>query len=66
MSRDPWHMVILQVYAIVLPEFHVFYAAPGVPCLGDSSDKSCSVYLRVAFMTAFVVYSEAIIRGFLL
>ena len=38
-------------------------AAPGVPCLSDSSDKSRSVYLRAAFMTAFVVYPEAIIRA---
>ena len=48
----------------------VFYAAPGVPRLGDSSDKSRGVYLRGAFMTAFVarsiVYPEAITRGRLL
>ena len=30
---------------------------PGISCLGDSSDKSRSVYLRAVFMTAFVVYS---------
>ena len=39
----------------------MFYAAPEVPCLGDSSDKICGVYLRAAFMTAFLVYPEAII-----
>ena len=39
----------------------MFYAAPRVPCLGDSLDKSRSMYLRVAFMTAFVVYPVAII-----
>ena len=39
----------------------MFNAAPGVPCLSDSSDKSCGVYLRTAFMTAFVVYPEALI-----
>ena len=44
----------------------MFYAAPGVTCLGDSSDKSRGVYLRVMFMTAFVVYLEAIIQGWLL
>ena len=48
----------------------MFYAAPGeapgVPCLSDSSDKSCGVYLRVAFMTAFIVNPGAIIRGRLL
>ena len=44
----------------------MFNAAPGVPCLSDSSDKSDDVYLRVVFMTAFVVYPEAIIRGRLL
>ena len=44
----------------------MFYAAPGVPCLGDTSDKSRGVYLRTAFLTAFVVYPEAIIRGWLL
>ena len=38
----------------------------GVPCLGDSLDKSHGIYLRVAFMTASVVYPEAIIRGWLL
>ena len=38
----------------------------GVPCLRDSSDKSHSIYLRVAFMTASVVYPEAIIQGWLL
>ena len=46
----------------------MFNAAPGVPCLSDSSDKSRGIYLRAAFMTAFqcVVYPEAIIRGRLL
>ena len=44
----------------------MFNAAPGVPCLSDSSDKSHGIYLRVAFMTAFVVYPEAIIQGRLL
>ena len=39
----------------------MFNAAPGVPCLSDSSDKSWGVYQRAAFMTAFVVYPEAII-----
>ena len=42
----------------------MYYAAPlaaPVPHLGDSSDKSHSIYLRVAFMTAFVVYPKAII-----
>ena len=39
----------------------MFYAAPGVPCLGDSLDKSHGIYLRAVFMTAFVVYPEAII-----
>ena len=51
---------------IVPPEFHLFYAAPGVPCLGDSSDKSHGIYLRMVFMTAFVVCPEVIIRGWLL
>ena len=32
----------------------------------DSSDKSRGIYLRAAFMTAFVVYPEAIIQGRLL
>ena len=41
-------------------------AAPGVTCLDDSSYKSRGIYLRVAFMTASVVYPEAIIRGWLL
>ena len=41
-------------------------AAPGVPRLSDSSDKSRGIYLRAAFTTAFVVYPEAIIRGRLL
>ena len=42
----------------------MFYAVPKVPCLGDSSDKKprClsegGVYLREAFMTAFVVYPK--------
>ena len=31
----------------------MFYAAPGVQCLGDSSDKSRGVHLRAVFMTAF-------------
>ena len=44
----------------------MFNATPGVPCLSDSSDKSHGIYLRVAFMTAFIVYPEAIIRGRLL
>ena len=46
----------------------MFYAAPGLPlpCLGDSSDISRGIYLRAACMTAFVVYPEAIIRGWLL
>ena len=44
----------------------MFNAAPGVPCLSDGSDKSRGVYLRAAFMTAFVVYPEAIIQGWLL
>ena len=44
-------------------EFHMLYAAPGVPCLGDSSDKSRGIHLRAVFMTAFIVYPEAIIRG---
>ena len=44
----------------------MFNAALGVPCLSDSSDKSRGIYLRAAFMTAFVVYPEAIIRGRLL
>ena len=39
----------------------MLYAALGVPCLGDSSDKSQGVHLRVAFMIAFVVSPEAII-----
>ena len=39
----------------------MFYTAPGVPCLGDSLDKSRSVYLRAAFMITFLVYPEAII-----
>ena len=47
-------------------EFRLFYAAPGVPCLCDSSNKRCDVYLRAAFMTAFVVHPEAIIRVWLL
>ena len=42
------------------------YAAPTVPCLGESSDKSRGIYLRAMFMIAFVVYPEAIIRGQLL
>ena len=44
----------------------MFYAASGVPCLGDSSDKSRGVHLRAVFMTAFLVYPEAIIQGRLL
>ena len=44
----------------------MFYAAPGVPCLGDSSDKSRGVHLRAVFMTAFLVHPEAIIQGRLL
>ena len=40
----------------------MFYAAPGVPCLDDSSDKSRGIYLRAAFMTAFIVYPEATIQ----
>ena len=44
----------------------MFYAAPGVPCLGDSSDKSCGIHLKAVFITAFLVYPEAIIQGRLL
>ena len=44
----------------------MFNAAPEVPCLSDSSDKSRGIYLRAAFMTAFVAYPEAIIQGWLL
>ena len=47
-------------------ESHLFYAAPGVLCLGYSSDKSRGIYLRAAFMTAILVYPEAIIWGWLL
>ena len=34
--------------------------------MGDSSDKSCGVYSRVAFKTVVVVYPETIIWGWLL
>ena len=44
----------------------MFYATPGVSCLGDSSDKSRGVHLKAVFMTAFLVYPEAIIQGQLL
>ena len=58
------------MYAIFPPEVSfvlcLFYATPGVPCLGDSSDKSSGVYMRVTFMIVFVVYPEAIIQVWLL
>ena len=38
-------------------EFNVF---------SDSSDTSCSVYLRAVFMTVFTQHPEAIIRGLLI
>ena len=44
----------------------MFYAALGVPCLGDSSDKIRGIHLKAMFMTAFLVYPEAIIQWRLL
>ena len=38
----------------------------GIPCISDSSDVSHNVYLRVPFMTVFVMHPEAIIGGWLL
>ena len=35
-------------------------------CLVERSDTSHSIYLRAAFMTAFALHPEAIIRGWLL
>ena len=52
------HLCMYVVYVCI-------YAAPGI-CLGDSSDIIHGIYRRVVLMTAFVVYPEAIIRGWLL
>ena len=38
-------------------EFNVF---------SDSSDTSCGIYPRAAFITVFALHPEAIIRGWLL
>ena len=65
MSHGPTDMVggdsVYRCMQLFHQEFHMFYAAPGVLCLGDSSDKRWGIYLRAAFMTAFLVYPEAII-----